>query len=303
MKLYISCAEAQQEWVNKNLIPVLSAAGADLPGSTYGGDRQTGVRSIDDRREQQNATDLTIAVLTPAYLDAANHYTWAELNRAIDDEKILPLMLRDCPLPSGLDGAYAPEGVDLRDLQDSAQWGKLMGLLKFNLGVNPLHWLNVRDEVVRCLERKESVNLVVTKKYLKWRELLAHLQTDHFPEMGMVDLASGATNSREGLVSEILNAAALPTTVPDAPNDLVVLDQKLSKQSFTRVILRSFDIAAKRDQYNMDELYAALRHLVMDTRKLALLIQSKQPFTELLPAEHPLSSITNTKTIELGRSQ
>jgi len=71
----------------------------------------------------------------------------------------------------------------------------------------------------------------------------------------------------------------------------------LQTRSNTRVVLTHFDMAPHRSYYDVD-LFAALRFLMMDMRKLTLLVQSRTPFAALLPKDHPLSDL-DIKTVEL----
>ena len=70
----------------------------------------------------------------------------------------------------------------------------------------------------------------------------------------------------------------------------------------TRVVVRmrapSGSVAARVVEYGVD-LCATLRDLV-ERRQLVLLIQSRRGFVELLPKDHPLSSLTQLQTVELG---
>ena len=155
--------------------------------------------------------------------------------------------------------------------------------------------LAARDEIVKLLMRNQSINLVVTGNP-KWQEMIKHLRVDHLQDLGIVDLNQGSTASRSGLVSEILKVCRVTVNVPDPPNDLGILDHTLSMRDLSRVALLHFDLVRER-QYGID-LFAALRYLIMESRKLVLFIQSRHPFIELLPRDHPLSAI-DIKTVEL----
>lgn len=62
--------------------------------------------------------------------------------------------------------------------------------------------------------------------------------------------------------------------------------------------LLHFDyVAARTGEYGLD-LFGTLRDLV-ERRRLVLLIQSRHSFAELLPPDHPLSSLTQLQTLEL----
>ena len=60
-----------------------------------------------------------------------------------------------------------------------------------------------------------------------------------------------------------------------------------------------FDIVRFRPSYDVN-LFGTLRYLMIDARKLVLLIESREFFANLLPQGHPLSSITTIKTVELN---
>ena len=58
-----------------------------------------------------------------------------------------------------------------------------------------------------------------------------------------------------------------------------------------------FDYAPRRKDYEHD-FFASVRNLVMDSRKLVLLVQSHGNFASLLPHDHPMSTM-DIKTVEL----
>jgi hypothetical protein len=90
--------------------------------------------------------------------------------------------------------------------------------------------------------------------------------------------------------------------VPDEPGDLVALDRALSNRSVSRLAIVHFDLVRSRSSYGYDvNLFGALRYLTMDSRKLVLLNQSRQPFANLLPENHPLSGAASAfRTVELN---
>ena len=85
--------------------------------------------------------------------------------------------------------------------------------------------------------------------------------------------------------------------LPDEPDDLAELDRLICAGPRATVGLIHFDIVSKRPHYGTD-LFAALRYLMMDARKLVLLVESRTSFDALLPRDHPLSEI-DIKTVEL----
>ena len=134
----------------------------------------------------------------------------------------------------------------------------------------------------------------------KWRELIDHLRDDFLNDLGIVDLEEGKTVPRRGLVSEILRTFGIITPIPADPGeDLVILDRMLSERPLSRLALLHFDLVPSREDYDVN-LFATLRNLLMESRKLVLLAQSRTPFTALLP-DGPLSDI-NIQTVELRGS-
>jgi hypothetical protein len=194
--------------------------------------------------------------------------------------------------------------VDLRDNKIADKWDLLMRACDADLGATVPDWLHARDEIVRRLRDHYSVNLVVPRvarhSKPKWQELLAHLQKDYFPDLGEIDLERGVNNARHGLVAEMLQACGTSLPVPKAPDDLITLAKYFEQRPTpARIALTHFDMVVYRPNYEVN-LFAALRHLMTEQRKLALLIHSRAHFVELLPINHPLSSISNLITVELN---
>jgi hypothetical protein len=65
----------------------------------------------------------------------------------------------------------------------------------------------------------------------------------------------------------------------------------------SQVAISHFDLVPYRSEYDTN-LFAALRFMVMERRYLVLLVQSRTPFSALLPRGHPLSDI-HLETVEL----
>ncbi len=156
----------------------------------------------------------------------------------------------------------------------------------------PDDWATAHDKILRYLQRNESVNLV-TQERSKWRELIENLCNEFLGALRIVDLQRGNTVSRRGLVAAILEAFnIIIETLPSEPGEeLVILDRRLSERQLSRLALLHFDVVPDRPDYDVN-LFAALRYLLMESRKLVLLVQSHKPFSELLPKDHPLSAIT-----------
>jgi hypothetical protein len=248
-----------------------------------------------------NGIALNVLVFSPDYLGCK--FCQHEIKRALQrDPKFdkgiaIPVKRVECELPPAIKRSN-PLCVDLRDDQNAVQWDHLLKKCDADLGTTAPEWLRVRDELRRDLGRGESVNLI-TGVGVRWRPLIEDLRRDSpLAELGVVDLQNPVTVSRPGLVGEILQACGVTgLPVPDKPNDLVELGRRLPSHRTAWVALIGFDLAAHRPEYELD-LFAALRYLTMESRKLVLLVQSRIPFAALLPHDHPLSSM-NLTTVEL----
>lgn len=256
----------------------------------------------------QDKADVHILVLTDDYL--ASEYCQHEMNRAIaldpdfQNGIVLPVMRTKCQLPDCLNGTNKPIYVDLQNVKEAAaNWDKLMNACEANLGATVPDWLKARDEIQMYIERGDSVNLV-TYGRLKWGKLLEHVKRDYFNDFGIIDVQDPRVTTRKALVEEILVQCGTRTSVSGGlGEDLVMLGRVLSlKDSQSRLIIKHFHEVIHRRYYDI-EFFSSLRYLITESRKLVILIQSRKPFAEILPLNHPLSSITNLKTIELrGRS-
>jgi hypothetical protein len=188
----------------------------------------------------------------------------------------------------------------LRDDSLPEPWDLLLEKFGFDLGAAATEWLRARDLVHRHLDREESVNLVVMGK-ARWRPLLDHLRNDTALALGVVKLDSTEAMHRPSLVREILKQCGCRTidSVPEKPEDLVLLGRTLKAlHRAPRLALTSFDHVRHRMAHYELDMFVALRNLMMDARRLTLLIISHSPFVTLLPTGHPLSDI-DIKTVEL----
>ena len=125
-----------------------------------------------------------------------------------------------------------------------------------------------------------------------------HVKERHIPALGCVDLERPGAVSRPGLVGLMLQAMGQRQPVTDKPHDLEVLDRALNAATeLPRLALLHFDMAVPRlGEYGRD-LFAAVRNLI-EERRLVLLVQSRRPFMQLVPREHPLSMV-QLNTVEL----
>ena len=300
-KIFISYNHKQIEWVKSRLIPCLTAGGADIlvDYKEFGAGRTV----IGQMDSTQDKADIHLLVLTTEYLNST--YCQHEMNRAIDLDPdfqkgiVVPVLRASCELPDRLTGQKMPIYVDLKNDTDKAQWDRLMKSCEADLGISAPNWLKVRDEVCRYIERGISVN-IVTYGRVKWRELLEHIRKDYFNDFGIIDVEDPRVTTRKALVEEILKQCGTHTIVPKkAGEDLVTLGQEIyDKTSPSRLIMKHFHKVICRRYYD-NELFCSLRHLMTESQKLVLLIQSRKPYAEILPHDNPLSSVTNLKVVEL----
>ncbi|MBI5385220.1 MAG: toll/interleukin-1 receptor domain-containing protein [Verrucomicrobia bacterium] len=303
-KAFVSYRHTQGAWVWSRLKPCLEAGGVEV---LIDGERfQAGKGVVGQMDAIQDQADVHVLVLTKDYLDSP--YCRHEMDRAL---ALDPDFTRGLVVPVRLDNHHpwprklthpAPLYVELSNDADAHQWKKLLEACGASLGTGAPEWLQVRDDVVRWLQRGESVNLV-TERGVKWQPLLEHVRgcaipAPLLPDLKIVDLEKGETASRRGLLEAILRQFGHHATLPDKPEDLVKFSRALDALPFARLALLRFDcVADRQNEYGLD-LFRALRHLVMTDRKLALLVQSHRPFDSLLPAGHPVSEI-NLKLAEL----
>ncbi len=295
-KIFISYCHRQGDWVWQRLVPCLKAGGADVRIDV---ERfKAGVEVIGQMNAVQDECDASVLVLSPEYLQRPD--CLHEMQRAIARDpnftngSTIPLFREACDLPEAFK-IPKPLWIDLTNDKDSAKWDMLFKACGADLGADVPHWLEARDEILRYLERNQSVNLVVTG-YPKWKELIAHIQADWLKQLGVVDLDKGSTASRRGLVTELLGVCGIKRPVPPEPEDLIELDGAISARGMSHIAMLHLDNSISR-RYGTD-LFSALRFLIMESRKLALLAQSRQHFSQLVPQDHPLSTI-DLKTVEL----
>ncbi len=302
-KIFISYCHAQKDWVRDRLVPVLKAGKAEV---LIDNEQFKAGKAVPKQMDAtQNKADVNVLVLSPEYLKSKNCVH--EMERAIKRDPrfkkgiIAPVVRKKCDMPDKIT-IPDPLYIDLCNAKDKTgidQWKKLLDICEADIGTDAPAWLNARDEISRYLNRGDSVNLVVSG-YPKWRGMVANISDEVSNKMGYVDLESGATMSRKGLVTEILKSFGINTCAPDEPNDLVELHNEISKLNNVILTFAHFDNVT-RPQYNNADLFDALRHLI-ETRKIALFAVSRKLFAALLPKDHHLSHI-EIKTVELKGSK
>jgi hypothetical protein len=298
-RVFISYRHQQAEWVRTTLYPVLSAGGVEVVV-----DYKKFAAGVAVRRQMkaaQGKADIQLLVLTPDYLQS--DYCVEEMNRAFsldpDFSKgvVLLLVLERCKLPPQI-RKLQPLYVDLvgKRREDAEAWKLLMERCEADLGTSVPNWIDCFRRATAALHGRKSVNLFV-KGQPKWREFILELKRV-FPDIGVVDLEAGKTATQHGLVGEILGTLVnFNGKLPRGVEHLAEFERLLEKAPATILALTHFHIAPKR-KYTED-LYHSFRHLVVDHKKLTLLIESRAPFATLLPKDHALSFL-DMETVELG---
>jgi hypothetical protein len=287
-KVFVSYCHRQGEWVFDRLVPCLKAGGDEV---LIDRKRFEAGRAVFDQMDQtQDEAEIEVLVLSPDYVES--EYCRHEMERAIAADpdfqhgRVIPVMRVPCDLPGEIRRPN-PLRVNLTDDHDGAQWDLLLRGCGAELGAPVPDWLEAREQVRRYLQRGQSVNLVV-KGEPRRGEFLEQIRQDLDSRLAIVDLNSGAAASRRSLVAEILKACGAPAAVPPEPEDLPVLHHRLSDLPGMTLCLRHFDRVGGRN-YGLD-FFSALKHLV-DCRKLVLLVESRAPYSSLLPPGHILTKV------------
>ena len=297
-KVFVSYCHAQGNWVWDRLVPVLKAGGADV---LIDRERFEAGKAIFKQMDaMQDQAERHLLVLSPDYFESKK-YCVREMNRAIDTDPdfskgtVVSLLVEKCEVPAKLNKALY---LDFRDERQADPWDKLLAACEAELGIAASKWLDVRDELRQLLTQDSSVNLVVSGDKVAWRSLIQHLADEHLPGLVQVDLNSGHTIHRPGLLREILGGAKAASAMPAPPEDLGRFQEVVeSRPARTRIALLHFDLVRQRN-YGID-FFTTLRYLASERRKIVLLIHSRQPFDSLLPADAPtLHSGLDLKKVE-----
>lgn len=305
---FISYSHKQEKWVLERLTPVLRAAGcADL---LIDHERFKAGRGVKGQMDAvQDAAEVSVLILSAEYL--ASDYCKHEMERAVGLDpdftmgKTIPVVLDDHG-KTAFDwlGLHDPPiWVDLKSDLDDGQWDLLLKSINAtSLGAKAPHWLDVRDAIVRTFrDQLQSINLVVHGTP-KWKPMRDHIRDEWIPNLAVVDLDNPDTVTLEGLVRQILLAFGCSNDIPRGVACVSALNALKSKPGTLLLALTHFDNVRARKKVYGHDVFFALRHLVSDERKLALLVESRTPFSQLLPKDHPLSNLHLT-TVELhGRT-
>jgi len=298
--VFISYSHAQKDFVRRDLVPVLRAAGC---GEVFIDHEhfKLGPPLVGQMDGLQDKAEVSLLLLSKEYLASANCVH--EMERAIKADpgltsgktiavKIQP-GLAHSTLPASITGPNSLYG-DITDPIDPAPWQQMLATLGANkLGCEAPVWLRVRKECAAALKNNRSVNLCVPGA-AAWERLVESLTKDFGLALPRVNLQSGETASRPGLVSAILRELGLGTTVPPKPDDLIVLERQFSTASKPCVLLleRFHNVKDRHDKYEVD-LFRSLRFLQnkRDKGKAVLLVHSRQPLSSVVPPDHPDSQI------------
>ncbi|MBN9523681.1 helix-turn-helix transcriptional regulator [bacterium] len=155
------------------------------------------------------------------------------------------------------------------------------------------------DEVAALLERRVSVNLVLPQGAngrAVGEQLTGPLG------LPVVDLENPVTFTRPGLLGEILRALGVSVPLlPQKPHDMPKFGEQVARLGrYARLVVTHCDVFAavkRREEYEMD-FFHALRYYTTTDKKLGLVLVSRRPFGDLLPTDHPLSTL-DIKTVEL----
>lgn len=266
-RLFVSYRHHQREWVWKRLVPALEAGGVEVIIDRD--EFRAGEGVVGQMDHQQDQADATLVVLTPQYLDSP--YCMHELERGVGRHKVIPVVRTDCAIPKMIEKPDPLLRVDLREPEDPYAWGDLLDSCEAPA------WILAINHVVQFLQRGQSVNLVSRGMHL-WKPLLRRVR-QRIDNLGEVDLEDPRATTRQNLVKLILAEFGYSGKVPRQPEDLVELGRVLNtKKERCRLALLRFDYAPLRKGYGLD-FFSSLRNLVMETRKLVLLVQSSPTST------------------------
>lgn len=298
-KIFISYFHEQKKWVRENLVPCLWAGGAEIliDKECF----KPGIALPKQVFNTQIQADKHVLVMSPEYFDSK--LCRREMNNAVSldpnfEKGIVIIVIKKlCQLPYRIK-KHNVLYVDLCNDQKPDQWKRLLDQCDADLGTDALNWLSARDGIVRHIKKKRSVNLVVKAERVKWRELIEHIKQDYFNDLITVNFENPETAARESLIKEILDKLGYPKKILNRPNDLIEFWQVLSRMRKSKIALIHFDRVKDRYEKYGDDFFAALRHSIEDTRKLVVLIHSRQSFLNIIQASCDLSDII-IRTVEL----
>ncbi|RJP33257.1 MAG: toll/interleukin-1 receptor domain-containing protein [Candidatus Omnitrophota bacterium] len=296
-KVFVSYSHKQGNWVWNTLIPCLKAGGVEV---LIDRERfEAGEAIVGQMDALQYKARKHLLVLSEAYLQS--EYCMHEMKRALkldpkfENGLVIVVRVDDCDVPAKLSKALY---LDLRnqnsDEHKIEQWEVLFRSLPAP------EWMKKIDEIARYVDDRYSVSITVNSAVpsVVWKSLFLHLKREKIHDLAVVDLQSGLTASRHGLIEAIVKELGIKISVPKEPDDLPTFEGAVLARDRSIVALTHFDLANHRYRpyYDVD-LYGCLRSL-MEKRKLIMLFESHSPFSELIPRDNPLSAI-DLKTVEI----
>lgn len=297
--VFVSYSHKWESFVRRDFVPVLRAAGAGAVYVDY--ERfKPGQLIIGQMDSFQDKAEITIALLSPEYL--ASTYCMHEWDRAVAKDPgfvhglTVPVMFKACTPPPNL---TTPAGsalyANLTDQADSKGWADILNAIDVRgLGCTAPHWLDVRQRCEELLSSNDSVNLCVKTTGAAWKPLLDSLVKDCGLNLPSVNLETGGTLTREGVLQEILACLNIVATLPAKPKDCAVFEKLIKSGIAKRVAFRHFEIAREREKKYYEVQFFRTLKVLQDDRELVCLFHSREPLSSLvasMPADSRLRGV------------
>jgi hypothetical protein len=196
----VSYSQHQAEWVQKRLLPVLKAGGANLvPKLTYNEVYNDRGKSITELiGERVDGDNIIIVILSEEYWK--NPDCLVEWTRALKRNEgssnginIIPITREECRSPNELTHSILP-CVNLIDDGVEDQWGRLLAECEISLRTKVIDWLDALEEMVLLLGQRRSVNLVASDP-VKWHALIEAVDERLNAGMRILDLSHQSVES------------------------------------------------------------------------------------------------------------
>ena len=232
----------------------------------------------------QDGADATILVLTPEYVAEESRFCRYEMQRAVQKQraapsvKALPLVREQCQMPEDLFTSNPldnPLYVDLIDDDRDTSWRKLLEFCDVCPQVAVSKVLKTLSDVVREMESGHSTNLALASDVN--RRVIYEVLQGALPQLHRVDLQSGKTATRRGLIREILQLPPSEREAFEKQNDLEILHETIAQRSHpTLLALTHAEIMLREDKHSeyTCSFYECLTHLCSEG-KLSLLFESR----------------------------
>jgi TIR domain len=296
--VFVSYSHTWETFVRRDLVPVLRAAGAGEVFLDYE-HFKPGQTLIGQMDALQDRADITLALLSPEYL--TSRYCMHEWDRAVARDPhftgaTVPVMFQSCTPPASITTPVGHTALyaNLTDPTVAGEWdGILTAIGAPGLGCPAPHWLRVRRDCEERLRAHDSVNLCVKTPGVAWKALMDSLVKDCRLPLPTVNLESGTTQTREGLLGEILAVLSIIATLPPKPKDCAAFEKQLTNGITQRLAFRHFEIVREREKYYEVQLFRSLKFL-QDNRELACLFHSREPLASLvatMPADSRLRGV------------